>query len=665
MSTPADDETSVLVAPEASTEDDVPEEEPQIIYHGILWMDPEPTGQGLGSARQRDAADRAPGSQAFLTWKTKSEQSTQGMLTIRGKSGKSVEFDHISFDPRQLGQAICLCQDGQETGVVLSAVQPLDRDRENVWTNMKGLYSNKDRKLGLPVGRGEWVLKKCDETEASGTSLGEEIEKQITQRFKSWTMIQPDGNIYRGWAIGISKGGRLLMLTIAVLLTQVLGSYFIWAWGHRYYDNERLTLQPIWKVYKESAAKGEHTFKDASLGIEVFTEGTMKLIETKVLGTLFLLLIFFSADLLLLRADVSSDRLIEYVNAFTDEETSKQKRKDVCLFCGGENRWYKIGKVNMIWLWIDAIANSVCVLMICLGALPLFLMADEDMKEPAGLKDFVMDSFGLLFLATLDDFSGQIEFGVETGDFDDIMADMHEEFAKNKEKAYWKEYGEYLYGPEIDPVTNKKRTWREKRETRRANSYRIKSVQWQHSHWAAKHALEEIPTHDATKTTCHAIRDFFAYGSFLYTIARFFLLLTMVVEVPLFIILQVQVLPEGQTSDIKHAELRKSMFERNTVQVWFPIAIIVAGGWMIIRAAIWFYDLHRTSDHKISDVAVKDPGETEQEDCCSFTPKTKDFLPWPDYNDPGTVGERDFLAFVFLVVLRRPDPRGRVHDLRW
>ena len=75
---------------------------------------------------------------------------------------------------------------------------------------------------------------------------------------------------------------------------------------------------------------------------------------------------------------------------------------------------------------VDAFCNSWCVVM-CSIAGPGLLWSAENAK------DVVLDAFGLLFLYNLDEYSSDLEYGIETSDFDDII----EERAKLMDRRFY------------------------------------------------------------------------------------------------------------------------------------------------------------------------------------------------------------------------------------
>lgn len=112
---------------------------------------------------------------------------------------------------------------------------------------------------------------------------------------------------------------------------------------------------------------------------------TFKDIQLKVLCIALLLIIYTNADQLLDRMDRQTDRLRELY-----PHLSKK------------------------WMVIDSFSNSWCVVL-CSVAAPGLLWSAENAK------DIVLDAFGLLFLYNLDEYSSDLEYGIETSDFDDII----------------------------------------------------------------------------------------------------------------------------------------------------------------------------------------------------------------------------------------------------
>lgn len=182
---------------------------------------------------------------------------------------------------------------------------------------------------------------------------------EISKKMKS----DPDGNLYRGWAVGIQGGSWQFMMTCLVIFVQTFGPFAMvwWCWE---------------KIH------GGH--------FDLFWHSdpppTMTDVFRKMLGMGFLILIFINGENILERSDLQTDKLRSLY-----------------------------GKVKRRWMFIDSFVNSWCVVFCAAAAGPL-LWSSED-----GIKDVILDSFGLLFLHNIDEYSSDIEYGIETSDFDDMI----------------------------------------------------------------------------------------------------------------------------------------------------------------------------------------------------------------------------------------------------
>jgi len=127
----------------------------------------------------------------------------------------------------------------------------------------------------------------------------------------------PDGNLYRGWAIGLQSGFRQLVLTLSVLVVQLIGPVLMlqWAWEALNEEGNPVSLYKHWK---------DHGFKVTEL-------------ELKLLGTVLMVLIYFNADQLLSNKDCQTIRLIQL---------------------------YEDSYLNRKWIVIDAFCNSWVIAML-------------------------------------------------------------------------------------------------------------------------------------------------------------------------------------------------------------------------------------------------------------------------------------------------------------
>lgn len=291
---------------------------------------------------------------------------------------------------------------------------------------------------------------------------------RIQKTLKESKLTEPDGNVYRGWALGIQKGCRAFMLTLLVFLIQILAPIGVLNWARREFGGKDIQTSVVY-------------FKNQTQGKDEWPDEVWQYIETKFLGLCFMLLIFFSLDRLLLRSDIQTDKLRLYFrlndSLHKDAEEGEADAEHICctpcpISTASFPHWLRkpFGYTweqnrRRNWLIIDAFANCWATLFVIAALLPVFLSCE-------GIKDMVLDGFGLLFIAGLDDYSGDIEYGVESSDFDDFIMEekvSHEEdeanefaemYDKLSKEEQWNPDPEY---PKKDPDTNLYYTKQEKK----------------------------------------------------------------------------------------------------------------------------------------------------------------------------------------------------------
>lgn len=169
-------------------------------------------------------------------------------------------------------------------------------------------------------------------------------------------LTEPDGNIYRGWAIGIHKSSRVFLLTVVVILVQVGAPLAAF----------HSTVPKL--------IEGHFAYMTPSLSVDVWFH--------KLVGVFFLILVYINGDSILKRQDVQADRLR-------------------CLY--QEN-------LSKTWMLLDAFCNSWCITLCAMAAPGLLWTADDT-------KDMLLDALGLIFLHRLDDYSGEVDYWFRTEDF--------------------------------------------------------------------------------------------------------------------------------------------------------------------------------------------------------------------------------------------------------
>lgn len=215
-------------------------------------------------------------------------------------------------------------------------------------------------------------------------------------------MSDPDGNIYRGWAIGMfstrnETEGRLLFLTVLVVIVQLVGPVFIYFWARRTFMG--MHIEPVWSKWRGSynaTLTANQTWDENAYRNWGWNDDTVwSDIQKKFLGAVLMLLLFQSNDRLMLRMDMQTDKLRKFF------------RPHLSLF----------------WMWMDVICNALPVMFTAFNIVPIFLSCGD-------VKDLILDSFGFFFLISLDDFSGTIEYGLDTSEFDDLIDDYKAVYLK-------------------------------------------------------------------------------------------------------------------------------------------------------------------------------------------------------------------------------------------
>merc|ERR1719356_911580 len=159
-----------------------------------------------------------------------------------------------------------------------------------------------------------------------------------------------DGNIYKGWAVGLHDrrrdGVRMMILTGLVMAVQLVAPVLMFVWS---------------ATNITSLGRPEYLWQH---------EVDWVTLLTKLLGTVMMILVYVNGDLHL-------ERLDRQTSVF--EKVFKN--------------------VSAKWMFIDAMCNSGCVAgSACV--LPLLMWSSD--KTPMTI---VLDVFGLLFLTSLDDYA--------------------------------------------------------------------------------------------------------------------------------------------------------------------------------------------------------------------------------------------------------------------
>jgi len=197
--------------------------------------------------------------------------------------------------------------------------------------------------------------------------VSEEIKRL---RVSCWE--SPSGNIYRGWAVGLHHGFRDIFMTITIMLVQLLAPIGLVVWT-------------VGEVGEGSAVYFWETdeYKHGH-GIN-FVHGSY-LPHKRVLGTVLMMALYLNFDHTLHKQSI---------------ETNMLRRS-----C----------KVSWGWLCLDSLTNSIAVMGVSLALPLLFFYSDS-------VKDLVINSVGLIFLNSLDDYSSDFVSRFTDSDFADAVAE--------------------------------------------------------------------------------------------------------------------------------------------------------------------------------------------------------------------------------------------------
>merc|ERR1719410_2408217 len=88
----------------------------------------------------------------------------------------------------------------------------------------------------------------------------------------------------------------------------------------------------------------------------------------------------------------------------------------------------------MLWLWVGAFINSLCLISCCLTLVFMFILEESP-------KDLVLDAFGLLFLQRLDDVVADLSFLRDRWN-DEFMGVLYGNIANRIGKDWLKQFRE-------------------------------------------------------------------------------------------------------------------------------------------------------------------------------------------------------------------------------
>lgn len=196
----------------------------------------------------------------------------------------------------------------------------------------------------------------------------------------------PEGNLYRGWAIGvhtIKESPTEFHMTVLVGICQVLAPAFMVIWARRKLKNKSpvYTWQCSWPWPALFEIEDDLRRSPEELANRCIID--WQGVRLEVLGLLLMMLLFLNGDNLLDRQEAQTIKLRQLYG-------SKLKRG---------------------WMLTDAFCNSCCVGISAIAIYPLLVLSSD-------IKDLLLDAFGLLFLYTLANYRSMLEFGIDPADFD-------------------------------------------------------------------------------------------------------------------------------------------------------------------------------------------------------------------------------------------------------
>jgi len=213
-------------------------------------------------------------------------------------------------------------------------------------------------------------------TQRTSVSLESEAAFVHRKRF----IGEPEGNVYRGWAVGVATlSPQLVGLTVLVMAAQFLAPLISLIWARQ--QLSRMRAVHIWDLDEADPTVN-------------WQEEVMK----KTLGAIFTSLIIMNGDSRLQRMDFQRERL--------------------------RTLYPEIGT---FWMLADAFFNSWCVAACSLAVFPMVWLSGD-------VNDLILDVFGFLFMQSLDDYSSIIDYGIEQSDFDKII---HERSVEVNDKVRW------------------------------------------------------------------------------------------------------------------------------------------------------------------------------------------------------------------------------------
>jgi len=241
-------------------------------------------------------------------------------------------------------------------------------------------------------------------SEVSESSANSDEEQELAAEDTDWELVNqvkmqnihkrhqftPQANLYKCWSINLFKGRpKLLLFTYCVVLIQILAPLFLFGYARRQF-RERDVVNgwvQVWNTYDRDRSNTTLYPNSISLiGWVREDDEALKFFQLRILGVLFMVVIFLQNDEALLELDMTS------------------------------NNFQKIfPRVGCFANFVDTWCNCVCMTIVGLAVGPVFEACDT-------VGDLILNAVGLLFLSNIDDFATSgINYGYDVREFDEIV----------------------------------------------------------------------------------------------------------------------------------------------------------------------------------------------------------------------------------------------------
>lgn len=368
------------------------------------------------------------------------------------------------------------------------------------------------------------------------------------------------GNIYRLWALGMSGGLRQAIITSAVVCAQVLGAYMMFNFvGRKFADRVAVPLscQFNHEHVQDVAGSLTHGF-EVTLGVGGDYKDMAQEVQMKILGVLFLFILFFSSDQSLLKQDLETSAMRPIFGSLLDTTQAK------------------------FWMWVDSFVNNATVVMILSSSLGLFFSSDH-------VQELCLDAFGLIFLMRLDELDGDLNWDLDASDFDKAVEDFRGSSDLDKAKEEVRGAEKANKNSEVDDYEDDdSKEWeRIKNETCR-DRLTDKDVALYQKYLDNK--WEKVRKGSRFDRLCH--------GDVLFSFARLFCFVSLIVTIPCFASLKF--VEESKAGDFQCDYLSTKEAEQwffgnsfktqvlANYRTWLPWTCLIALGWVVALLGEFF-----------------------------------------------------------------------------